>query len=122
MNLTERAILAARGGDIELPVLIATILESNLLVPAHESYIAGKVDFCPLLTSRNGESYVVAFTHSKEIEKAGVETQYVASFIGSQLFRAIPAGTGLMINGGSDDSFALNGESVANIVAAMPNH
>lgn len=114
-NDLEVAIVNAKKGHLPIDSLLAEIAESNIYVSSKAEVSKDWSGFEPLLLGEASSPLVAVFS---SLSRPGLHrkvAEYVLQIKGSEFFRRIPAGYGVVVNPGYVTQLIVSSDSVSKL-------
>lgn len=99
-NGLERIIVDAKRGANSIAAMMETIVSSTLFVPSKSEVLPDASGFDPVLLDKDSDPLVAAFSSASRVDVQHEVAKYVLQMNGSDFFRRLPPGYGVIINPG----------------------
>jgi hypothetical protein len=104
---------------IPLTQFFAELLRSEVLVMSKEEILADGSNFVPLLFESAGHKLIAAFTSFSRTVTQNERAEYCVSIRGSEFFKRVPAGYGILLNPGFSVALVILPGSVRDIAEGV---
>jgi len=115
----EEALARAKTGEIPLTEFLDELLRSEVLVMSKEEILADGSNFVPLLFESAGYPLIAAFTSFSRTVTQKEMAEYCLSIRGSEFFKRVPTGYGVVLNPGFSAALVILPGSVRDIAEGV---
>jgi hypothetical protein len=118
-TVLEKAIAAAAAQEIGQETLLWTLAASTLFVPSASEVTSTFEEVQPVLYDYDGNQMLAVVTDPGVTGDFAKGAPYLVSMRGDELVSLLPEGSGLMVNPGHSNGFALPPSAVAALRRAV---